>query len=394
MLGEQKFYEYIRRFGFGDRTGIELPGEIRGMVHAPRSWSKISITRIPMGQEVGVTPLQMLLAMATVANGGTLIQPRIVKTVIDDRGKALAVLKPTFVRQVISPQTASQVALALRGVVSKRGTAAEAAVPGFTMGIFTFFFFALVIVGASNAVNLTDGLDGLAIGCTITVAFAYALLAYAAGNFRIAQYLQVPFYPFSGELAVVCAALVGAGLGFLWFNCHPAKVFMHGKTTTAAMAAHVLRGGGLHPSHYVGAEIPILGSNAHWDARGGFFVAEGDESDGTLQLFQPEHALILNVEEEHLDFYRDLAAIEMVFRKLLARTKGIVFFCADDLHATRICEPHQQAISYGFSESAQYRATGLELHDSQRLRGHHRRAHSELQQSWLCQRGRRPRGDR
>ena len=138
---------------------------------------------------------------------------------------------------------------------------------------------------------------------------------------------------------------------------------MHGKTTTAAMAAHVLRGGGLHPSHYVGAEIPILGSNAHWDARGGFFVAEGDESDGTLQLFQPEHALILNVEEEHLDFYRDLAAIETVFRKLLARTKGMVFFCADDLHATRICEPHQQAISYGFGESAQYRATGLELHD-------------------------------
>jgi UDP-N-acetylmuramate--alanine ligase len=138
---------------------------------------------------------------------------------------------------------------------------------------------------------------------------------------------------------------------------------MHGKTTTAAMAAHVLRGGGLHPSHYVGAEIPILGSNAHWDARGGFFVAEGDESDGTLQLFQPEHALILNVEEEHLDFYRDLAAIEIVFRKLLARTKGIVFFCADDLHATRICEPHQQAISYGFGESAQYRAAGLELHD-------------------------------
>ena len=64
---------------------------------------------------------------------------------------------------------------------------------------------------------------------------------------------------------------------------------MHGKTTTAAMTAHVLRGGGLHPSHYVGAEIPILGSNAHWDSRGEFFVVEGDESDGTLQLFQPEY---------------------------------------------------------------------------------------------------------
>jgi phospho-N-acetylmuramoyl-pentapeptide-transferase len=94
------------------------------------------------------------------------------------------------------------------------------------MGWFTFVFFALVIVGASNAVNLTDGLDGLATGCTITVAFAYALLAYAAGNFRIAEYLQVPFYPFAGELTVICAALIGAGLGFLWFNCYPAKVFM------------------------------------------------------------------------------------------------------------------------------------------------------------------------
>lgn len=94
------------------------------------------------------------------------------------------------------------------------------------MGWFTFIFFLLVIVGSSNAVNLTDGLDGLAIGCTVTVAFAYALLSYAAGNFRIAEYLQVPFYPFAGELTVVCSALIGAGLGFLWFNCFPAKVFM------------------------------------------------------------------------------------------------------------------------------------------------------------------------
>jgi phospho-N-acetylmuramoyl-pentapeptide-transferase len=94
------------------------------------------------------------------------------------------------------------------------------------MSWFTLVFFALVIVGSSNAVNLTDGLDGLAAGCTITVAFAYALLSYAAGNFRIAEYLQVPFYPFAGELTVVCSALIGAGLGFLWFNCYPAKVFM------------------------------------------------------------------------------------------------------------------------------------------------------------------------
>jgi phospho-N-acetylmuramoyl-pentapeptide-transferase len=91
---------------------------------------------------------------------------------------------------------------------------------------FTVVFFALVIVGASNAVNLTDGLDGLAAGCTITTAFAYAVLCYVAGNVVIAKYLDVPFYPFAGELSVICMALVGASFGFLWFNCYPAKVFM------------------------------------------------------------------------------------------------------------------------------------------------------------------------
>ena len=106
------------------------------------------------------------------------------------------------------------------------------------MSWFTILFFAVVIVGSSNAVNLTDGLDGLAIGCTVTVAFAYALLSYAAGNFRIAEYLQVPFYPFTGELTVVCAALVGAGLGFLWFNCYPAKVFM-GDTGSLAIGGMI-----------------------------------------------------------------------------------------------------------------------------------------------------------
>ena len=106
------------------------------------------------------------------------------------------------------------------------------------MGWLTFVFFALVIVGSSNAVNLTDGLDGLAIGCTITVAFAYSLITYAAGNFRIADYLQVPFYPLTGELTVVCGALVGAGLGFLWFNCYPAKIFM-GDTGSLAIGGAI-----------------------------------------------------------------------------------------------------------------------------------------------------------
>jgi cell division protein FtsI/penicillin-binding protein 2 len=132
-LGDQKFYEYIRRFGFGERTGIELPGEIPGLIRSPNSWSKISITHIPMGHEIGVTPLQMATAMCAIANGGKLMTPRIVKSVTTGDGKTVSTLKPIVLRQVISPQTANQLGTALRGVVSDRGTAAAAAVPGFTI---------------------------------------------------------------------------------------------------------------------------------------------------------------------------------------------------------------------------------------------------------------------
>jgi cell division protein FtsI (penicillin-binding protein 3)/stage V sporulation protein D (sporulation-specific penicillin-binding protein) len=132
-VGDQKFYEYVRRFGFGERTGIELPGEINGLIRPPRSWSKISITRIPMGHEIGVTPLQMTVAMATIANGGKLINPRIVKSITGSDGKTVTSLSPVVLRQVISPQTASQIGDALRDVVSDRGTAAAAAIPGFTI---------------------------------------------------------------------------------------------------------------------------------------------------------------------------------------------------------------------------------------------------------------------
>lgn len=83
-----------------------------------------------------------------------------------------------------------------------------------------------VIVGTSNAVNLTDGLDGLAIVPTIMVAGAFAIIAYASGNVNFANYLNIPFLPYAGELVIFCAALIGAGLGFLWFNTYPAQVFM------------------------------------------------------------------------------------------------------------------------------------------------------------------------
>ncbi len=93
-------------------------------------------------------------------------------------------------------------------------------------GIAGVLLVALTIVGSSNAVNLTDGLDGLAIGCTLIVSVAFLFLTYFAGHARIAAYLQIPYVPGAGELTVICAAMIGAGLGFLWFNCHPAQVFM------------------------------------------------------------------------------------------------------------------------------------------------------------------------
>jgi phospho-N-acetylmuramoyl-pentapeptide-transferase len=102
------------------------------------------------------------------------------------------------------------------------------------MGLWALLWVALVIVSSSNAVNLTDGLDGLAIGSTLTVALTYTIMTFIAGNLKLAGYLQVPFVRGASELTVVCAALMGACLGFLWFNCHPAQVFM-GDTGSLAL---------------------------------------------------------------------------------------------------------------------------------------------------------------
>ena len=107
-----------------------------------------------------------------------------------------------------------------------------------SMGILYVPFAVMVIVGASNAVNLTDGLDGLAIVPVMIVAGCFALIAYLAGNYNFATYLQINYVPGTGDLAVMCGALIGAGLGFLWFNAPPARVFM-GDTGSLAL------GGGL-----------------------------------------------------------------------------------------------------------------------------------------------------
>jgi phospho-N-acetylmuramoyl-pentapeptide-transferase len=95
-------------------------------------------------------------------------------------------------------------------------------------------FLFLILSGSSNAINLTDGVDGLAIGCTVTAALAFAIMAYAAGNAIISDYLFISFIPGTGELAVVCSALLGSSLAFLWYNSHPAEVFM-GDTGSLAL---------------------------------------------------------------------------------------------------------------------------------------------------------------
>ncbi len=102
------------------------------------------------------------------------------------------------------------------------------------LGLFFVAFAALVIVGAGNAVNLTDGLDGLAIVPVMVAAATFALIAYLSGNFVFATYLQIQFVPGTGELAVLCGAMIGAGLGFLWYNAPPAQIFM-GDTGSLAL---------------------------------------------------------------------------------------------------------------------------------------------------------------
>ncbi|MDA7929924.1 UDP-N-acetylmuramate--L-alanine ligase [Akkermansiaceae bacterium] len=123
----------------------------------------------------------------------------------------------------------------------------------------------------------------------------------------------------------------------------------HGKTTTSSMIAHILRQGDLMPCHYVGAEIPVLGSNAEWNEDGEYLVAEGDESDGTLALYRPRHAIVLNVEEEHLDHYtRGIEQIREVFNTLMDQTSGSIVYCRECEEAAGLCGVRDNAVSYGW----------------------------------------------
>lgn len=132
-LGEKRLYDYIRGFGFGERTGVPLPGEVRGILHPTKEWSKVSIAQIPMGHGVAVTRLQMTMAMCAIANHGVLMRPMLVDRLEDREGQVAAKYLPQRERQVITEASADLMVKALKTVVSAVGTAPKAALEHYTV---------------------------------------------------------------------------------------------------------------------------------------------------------------------------------------------------------------------------------------------------------------------
>jgi cell division protein FtsI (penicillin-binding protein 3) len=130
LLGEQRLYRFLQLFGFGQRTDIDLPGEVSGLLKAPKEWGRRSLASISMGQEIGVTPIQMVTAVSTLANDGVMMKPYVVSEVRDHKGRLLKELLPQVKRRVVSPETARTMTNILEGVVTS-GTGTKAAIAGF-----------------------------------------------------------------------------------------------------------------------------------------------------------------------------------------------------------------------------------------------------------------------
>lgn len=130
LLGQQRLYRYLQAFGFGQRTDIDLPGEVVGLLKSPREWGRRSLASISMGQEIGVTPLQMVSAVSAIANDGVLMKPYVVSGVSDQKGQLVKEVLPQVRRRVVSPATARTLTTILEGVVAS-GTGTKAAIPGF-----------------------------------------------------------------------------------------------------------------------------------------------------------------------------------------------------------------------------------------------------------------------
>jgi cell division protein FtsI/penicillin-binding protein 2 len=131
MLGDQRFYDYARAFGFGQPTGFPVGGEVGGYLMPPTKWDGLTITRMPTGYSVDVTVLQMNQAMEAIASGGVLLKPQIIKEIRDETGEVVYRFGPSVVHRVMSERTARTMAQLLTGVVSEEGTAPTAAIPGY-----------------------------------------------------------------------------------------------------------------------------------------------------------------------------------------------------------------------------------------------------------------------
>jgi cell division protein FtsI (penicillin-binding protein 3) len=129
-LGAAKYYEYIKKFGFGDKTGIDFPGEVRGIARNVKNWSGTSLAAMSIGQEIGMTPLQMVRAYSAIANGGSLMKPYIVSDIISPSGKVIKKMVPTEERRVISKATSDKMKDILKTVVEEGGTAQKASIRG------------------------------------------------------------------------------------------------------------------------------------------------------------------------------------------------------------------------------------------------------------------------
>ncbi|MCI0538160.1 MAG: penicillin-binding protein 2 [Verrucomicrobiales bacterium] len=133
QMGRERLYQYIRGYGFWQPTGLGLQGEVRGLLTPPGKWSQLQSSRVPIGHGVAVTPLQMVMAMSALANGGRLMQPTVIDRLIDDEGHVVFRNQPKVVRQVVSEATARQMIAALKRVVSTDGTASRAILEHYTI---------------------------------------------------------------------------------------------------------------------------------------------------------------------------------------------------------------------------------------------------------------------
>jgi cell division protein FtsI/penicillin-binding protein 2 len=130
-LGDQRMYSYASRFGFGSKTGYGLDGEVSGILHQVKNWDGLTITRLPAGYAIGATPLQVHMAMSAIANGGLLMQPKLIRRIFDNDGRTVLEFFPQLRQRAVRSNTAHKVAAMLKNVVAKGGTAPKAAISGF-----------------------------------------------------------------------------------------------------------------------------------------------------------------------------------------------------------------------------------------------------------------------